>query len=226
MNSVDGWYLRTSDEHYRCHVIYIKHSNSKSIPDTVHFKHKHITARTLTPEDTLVKALNDLTHALKERQNTKGTAEIEALQKLDKLLNKIPTTTIAEQSTMQITTTRSVTFDSTSKPPQEIQPNPRVQIATQTSKVQKVTPTPRVQEATPTPRVQSTPPTLTNATINKPLQQNTSNTTRRSPTSAQTKLRDKIKDARNLWSRLALRTHMQLHPQEQLQRQWERIQLI
>ena len=226
MNSVDGWYLRTSDEHYRCHVIYIKHSNSKSIPDTVHFKHKHITARTLTPEDTLVKALNDLTHALKERQNTKGTAEIEALQKLDKLLNKIPTTTIAEQPTMQTTMTRSVTFDPTLKPPKEIQPTSRVQIATQTPRVQKTTPTLRVQEATPTPRVQSTPPTLTKAIIDKPLQQNASKTTWRSPTPAQMKLRDKINDAMNLRPRLALRTHMQLRPQEQRQQQGERIQLI
>ena len=158
-------------------MIYVKHSRSERISDTVHFKHKHITSPTLTPEDTIVKVLNNLTHALKERQNTKGTVKIEALQKLDKLLNKIPTTTIAEQPTMQTISTRSVTFDPTPKPPQEIQPTPRVKIATQTPRVQKATPTPRVQEATPTPRVQSTPPTLTKATINKPLQQNASKTT-------------------------------------------------
>ncbi len=81
-----------------------------------------------------------------------------------------------------------------------------------------------MQEATPTPRVQSTPPTLTKATINKPLQQKTSNIARKNLTPTQTKLRDKINDARNVRSRLALRTHMQLCPQEQRQR--ERIQLI
>jgi hypothetical protein len=37
----------------------------------VHFKHKHITAPSLTPEDTIVKAISDLTEALKERRNTK-----------------------------------------------------------------------------------------------------------------------------------------------------------
>jgi hypothetical protein len=57
--------------------------------------------------------------------------------------------------------------------------------------------------------------TLTKATIDKSLQQKTSKITRRSPTPAQTKLRDKINDARNVRSRLALRTHMQLCPQEQ-----------
>ena len=81
MNAVDGWYLCTSPEHYRCHVIYVKHTRSERITDTVHFKHKHITTPTLTPEDSIVKALNDLTHALKKQRNTKGIVEIEALQK-------------------------------------------------------------------------------------------------------------------------------------------------
>jgi hypothetical protein len=79
-NSSEGWYLRTSPEHYRCHVIYSKNTRSKRISDTVHFKHKYITEPTMTPEDTIVKALNDLTLALKERRNKKGIEEIDALQ--------------------------------------------------------------------------------------------------------------------------------------------------
>ncbi len=79
-NSSDGWYLRTSPEHYRCHVIYSKSTRSERISDTVHFKHRYITEPTLTPEDTIVKALNDLTQALKERRNKKGIEEIDALQ--------------------------------------------------------------------------------------------------------------------------------------------------
>ena len=90
MNSVDGWYLRTSDEHYRCHEIYVKHTRGVRISDTVQFKHKHITVPTLTPEDTIVKALNDLTEALREQRNTKGTIECEALQNFDELMNQIP----------------------------------------------------------------------------------------------------------------------------------------
>jgi hypothetical protein len=58
-----------SPEHYKCHVIYLKSTRSKRVSDTVHFKHKkYITEPTLTPEDTIVKALNDLTHALRERR--------------------------------------------------------------------------------------------------------------------------------------------------------------
>ncbi len=48
----------------------------------MHFKHKYITRPTLTPEDTIVKSLNDLTQSLKERKNKKGTEAIEALQKM------------------------------------------------------------------------------------------------------------------------------------------------
>jgi hypothetical protein len=81
-SSTDGWYLRTSPEHYRCHVIYCKNTRSERISDTVHFKHKYITEPTLTPEDTIVKALNDLTQALKERRNKKGTEEMDARRTL------------------------------------------------------------------------------------------------------------------------------------------------
>jgi hypothetical protein len=40
--------------------------------------------------DIIVKAIDDLTHALKGRKNVKGDAQIEALEKTDELLNNIP----------------------------------------------------------------------------------------------------------------------------------------
>jgi hypothetical protein len=58
----------------------------------VHFKHKYITQPTLTPEDTIVKALNDLTNALKQKRNNKGIIEYETLQRIDEILNNIPAT--------------------------------------------------------------------------------------------------------------------------------------
>ena len=75
-----------SHEHYRCHVIYVKMTRSERVTDTVHFKHKHISQPTVTPEDIIVKVLNNLTQALNERRNKKGTEEMEALQKMDKIL--------------------------------------------------------------------------------------------------------------------------------------------
>jgi hypothetical protein len=72
-NAVDRWYLQTSPKHYQCHIVYIKNTRSEGVSDTVHFKHKYITQPTFMPEDTIVKALNDLTQALKERKNKKST---------------------------------------------------------------------------------------------------------------------------------------------------------
>ena len=79
-------------EHYQCHIINIKKTKSKRIPDIVYFKHKHITRPTLTPVYTVVKAIDDLTKcALKGARNTQeGMQQIERLKTIDELLNKIP----------------------------------------------------------------------------------------------------------------------------------------
>ncbi len=68
----------------------MKKTNSKRVSDTVLFKHKYITQAYLTLADILTKAINNLAHALKGRRNTKGIMELEALQKLDELLNQAP----------------------------------------------------------------------------------------------------------------------------------------
>jgi hypothetical protein len=73
-HATDGWCIGTSTEHYRCNRIYVKKTKSKRISDTVNFKHKYITQPTLTQADTKVKVIDDLTHALKGRKNTKGIA--------------------------------------------------------------------------------------------------------------------------------------------------------
>jgi len=88
--SIDGWYLGASTEHYRCHIIHIKKTNSKRISDTVFFKHKYITQPTLTLVDTEVRAIDDFTCALKGARNTHGMQQIERLKLIDELLNKIP----------------------------------------------------------------------------------------------------------------------------------------
>ncbi len=38
-HSTNGWYLMTSNKHYRCHIIYVKKTRSERISDTVFFKH-------------------------------------------------------------------------------------------------------------------------------------------------------------------------------------------
>ena len=87
--AANGWYIGASMEHYRCHKIYVKKTRSERISDTVFFKHKYITQPTVTPADTIVKALNDLPNALKGKRNVKAEAQIEALEKIDELPHKM-----------------------------------------------------------------------------------------------------------------------------------------
>jgi hypothetical protein len=55
----------------------------------VFFKHKYITQPTLTSVNTVVKAIDDLTSALKGARNVEGVQQIERLKNIDKLLNNI-----------------------------------------------------------------------------------------------------------------------------------------
>jgi hypothetical protein len=80
----------------------------------VYFKHKHITQTTLMQADTIVKAIDDLTHASKETKNIKGIAQIEALEKIDKILNNLAKT--------NMTKAKQVTFDKSTAPPREMSP--------------------------------------------------------------------------------------------------------
>ncbi len=62
--ALTGWYLGTSIEHYRCHIIFCKKTGAERISDTVFFQHRYITTPTLTHEDQIVKAVGDLKSAL------------------------------------------------------------------------------------------------------------------------------------------------------------------
>jgi hypothetical protein len=165
-NAIDGWYLQTSPDHYRCHVIYVKQTRSERVSDTVYFKTKYLTQPTLTPADIITKALQDLTQALKGKHNQQGISQMDALVKLDVILNNVPEpepTLESEKTPEKLTLpmeTRRVTFDTTSKPPKpdELQtdiPNPRVTnqpVRTRSKPIHKVT----VDKMIPTPRVKIT----------------------------------------------------------------------
>jgi hypothetical protein len=78
----DGWYLKTSLDHYRCHWIFVKATRAKQISDTVFFKHKYITQPTMTTDDLMIKAIHDLTIAIKGNKDPKNGAQSEAITKL------------------------------------------------------------------------------------------------------------------------------------------------
>ena len=58
--------------------------------DTVYFKTKYLMQPTLTPADVITKALQDLPQALKGKHNQQGISQMEALAKLDVILNNVP----------------------------------------------------------------------------------------------------------------------------------------
>jgi hypothetical protein len=63
---------------------------NERISDTVFFKHRYITQHTLTQTNIIVKAIDDLTHALKGRKNVKGDAKIEELEKYRRVAQQHP----------------------------------------------------------------------------------------------------------------------------------------
>ncbi|KAL7524712.1 hypothetical protein ACHAWF_003918 [Thalassiosira exigua] len=59
------WNLRTSTEHYRCFVGYVKKTRAERVSDTVFVKHAHLTQPILTKEDAVVAAAKRLNATLK-----------------------------------------------------------------------------------------------------------------------------------------------------------------
>ena len=83
---VDGWYIKTSPEHYRCHIIFVRKTRKLRITDTVFFKHKHLTQPTLTAQDRIVKAVQDLTVAITGKVKSKLQEQYDAIKKLTGML--------------------------------------------------------------------------------------------------------------------------------------------
>ncbi len=82
----DGFYLKTSKEHYRMHVVFCKKTQAKRLADTVFFKHKYITQPTVTPAVTIVNAVTKLRDTIQEIQHYKDDAHFEALPCLEQTL--------------------------------------------------------------------------------------------------------------------------------------------
>ncbi len=69
-------------EHYHCHIVFVKKTRSKQASDTVYFEHNYIMQPTIMPADAVVKMLQDLMHAIHSEWNVRGTAQYDAIAKL------------------------------------------------------------------------------------------------------------------------------------------------
>ena len=67
-HTVDGWYLGTSPDHYRSHIIHVKGTKADRISETVFFKHKYLTNPTVTHADKVVNAARALCEALSKKK--------------------------------------------------------------------------------------------------------------------------------------------------------------
>jgi hypothetical protein len=124
------------------------------------FKTKFITQPTMTPANLVTETLNNLTQALKGKRNHKGLEQIECLTKLDNILNITPEPDPMPELQAIPTEPQRVTFDETTKPPQNeeptMEPRPRVM-----EPMERIQPEPRhkvkidkVISNTRTPRVE------------------------------------------------------------------------
>jgi hypothetical protein len=78
----DGWYIKTSPDHYRCHWIFMKATRAKQTSNTVFFKHKYITQPTMMTDNLVIKAIHDLTNTIKGNKDPRNDAESEAITTL------------------------------------------------------------------------------------------------------------------------------------------------
>jgi len=142
---------------------------------------------------------------------------MDALQRLNEILNKIPT-----KPTHAPEHTKRVTFEATAKPPQEQQPAaPRVTSETPNPRVANQIPTPRVANAMPTPRVSTTRQLKVKATIDKPILTK-ERTKTVDDTPGRTRLKEYLRAARESKARIPQRNRMSPRRHNPT----ERIQLI
>ncbi|KAL7526429.1 hypothetical protein ACHAXR_001484, partial [Thalassiosira sp. AJA248-18] len=87
-HAINAWNIGTSMEHHRCFKIYNKTTRAERIADTLFFKHKYLTSPSVTPEDAVVAAAQQLAQAI--GGNSKGENKaMTALKEAAKLFENI-----------------------------------------------------------------------------------------------------------------------------------------
>ena len=120
-HSSNGWYVGTSPEHYRTHIVYVKATKHLRLSDTVYFKHKYITQLRITPEDRIVNAYQQLTQAIQGFPTSKGGANMDALQCLHEALSPGSTRPVPTEPALQQERAPRVQFTETPPKPYTMQ---------------------------------------------------------------------------------------------------------
>ena len=88
--SVDGWYLATSPEHYHTHRCHIKETHSERLTDTAHSSHKRLTNPTITHADKIMAAIAECDKIIKDKGSPNGQPQLEELRQLADAVRKDP----------------------------------------------------------------------------------------------------------------------------------------
>ena len=64
-HSKSGFNVAIAAKHYRCHMVWLKNTQSVCVGETVFFKYKYLMMPTITPTAAITKAVKDLTSAIK-----------------------------------------------------------------------------------------------------------------------------------------------------------------
>ena len=84
-HTVDGWYLGTSPNHYRSHIINVKGTKADRVSETVFFKHKYLTNPTVTHADKVVDAARALCEALSKKKQGMSNGTMDTLRYLSNI---------------------------------------------------------------------------------------------------------------------------------------------
>ena len=82
-HTASGYYIGSSEEHYRCHKVYITATRSIRVCQTVFLKHKYLTQPSFTTNDALLLAADRLTSAIEGVLPTTTSTQAGVQQLLD-----------------------------------------------------------------------------------------------------------------------------------------------
>ncbi len=164
-HSVDGFYIYTSPDHYRCSVIFVKKTRQCRISDTVYFKHKYLTQPTVTAKDRIMKAILDLTAAIRGKLGDKSSSQYDALKKLSEILqpgnelpiqltdetDKLPRVQHEEDSVPRVQESQNHSLPRVKSQPEAQEPNKRLVVAWPQKQIvqPQITPQPAPQAQEP-----------------------------------------------------------------------------
>ena len=111
MRALDGWSIGVSLEHYRCQRVVTKESRAERVSDTVEFRHHRTMTPMVTPEDRVIRSIEQLVSVLKGDKLSATEAQMKAIETLQNTLNNWSDGNWSKESKDNIENKEPVTMD-------------------------------------------------------------------------------------------------------------------